>query len=90
MMEMPSVILAEVIAVPGTVVFSNLVIVGPVGGGVVTARVVDPVLPVRVAEIVEEPTATPVARPELLIVALEGSELVQATEEVITLVEPSE
>jgi hypothetical protein len=90
MMEMPSVILAEVITVPGTVVFSNLVMVGAVGGGVVTVRVAVPVLPERAAEIVEEPAATPVAKPELLIVALERSELLQATEEVITPVEPSE
>ena len=67
------------------------VIVNGTGGVLVTVKVVEPVLPESVAEMVLEPAATPLAKPELLLmVAKAVFELLQATEPVIFWVELSE
>jgi hypothetical protein len=52
----------------------------------VTVRVVLPVTPERVAEMLDEPTPPPLARPELLIVAADVVALDQLTELVMSAV----
>ena len=56
----------------------------------VTVRDAVPVIAPEVAVIVEVPTATPVARPPLLMVAVAVELEVQVTAEVMSAVEPSE
>ena len=56
----------------------------------VTVRVAVPVLPLKAAVMVEEPAATPVARPLLLTVAVDVLDEVQVTFVVIFWVEESE
>ena len=55
-----------------------------VGAVAVTARLAVPLMPLSAAVIVDEPAATPVARPEALIVATEVFEEVHVTD-VVTL-----
>lgn len=55
----------------------------------VTVRVVDPLTPVRVAEMVVVPAAAPVARPEALMVAVAVLEDAQVAVVVTLVVEPS-
>ena len=56
----------------------------------VTVRVAVPDLPLKVAVMVAEPAATPVARPLLLIVATDVGKALQVTCVVIFLLVPSE
>jgi hypothetical protein len=55
-----------------------------VGAVAVTARLAVPLMPLSAAVMVDEPAATPVARPEALIVATEVFEEVHVTD-VVTL-----
>lgn len=55
----------------------------------VTVRAADPLTPLSDAVIVEEPAATPVAKPAEVMVAVAVPEDVQVTAEVIVFVEPS-
>lgn len=52
--------------------------------------VVEPEMLLRAAVMVVEPEATPVAKPELLMVAMDMSELDQLAEALMSLVDPSE
>ena len=60
------------------------------GAAAVTVIKVEPVMPPRVAEIVEVPVATAVARPALVIVATAGVADAQVTRLVRSCVEPPE
>jgi len=60
-----------------------------VGAVAVTVRDAVPLMPLRDAVIVDEPAATPVARPAEVMVAVAVLEDVQVTVAVMVLVEPS-
>lgn len=72
------------LAVAGVTAIEDSVLVAAV-----TVSVAAPLSPFNEAVTVDEPAATPVANPLVAIVATDAEELVQATEEVTSPVDPS-
>ena len=60
----------------------------PVRVGAVTVKIVDPVIPLRVAEMVVVPAATAVADPVALMAAVAGNDEFQVTRALISALLP--